>query len=261
MQVNQQLLGKTIVVTRPLAQAQNICELLERYQATVIHFPVLKIAPIKETKTVKQKLQKLDDYEMIIFISANAVRYAMQLAQEFKTVFDNKNLIVIGPATKKALKNHGLSTNTSPPKNYTSETLLEEESLQNLNGKRILIIRGHGGRETLRQKLELRGAKVEYAEVYQRMLPKQRSSIDLSQLSSRNTVILIYSVESAQNLWSLCSINEQQWLKNITVVAGGNRIAKSLATVGFAKNPIIAENPNDEAMLNALFGWANHTNE
>ncbi len=257
MDSNKQLIGKTVVVTRPLEQAQKICELLERYQATVIHFPVLTITPLVETELAKQKFQQLDNYHMIFFVSANAVHYAVKLSQEIGINFINRRLIAIGPATKIALEKYGLNIDITPSASYTSEALLKEEPLQNVHDKRILIVRGHGGRERLRQELEARGAKVEYAEVYQRELPKQRSSIDLSELSSTDTAILIYSVESAQNLWSLCSINEQRWLTNATLITGGNRIANATSEVGFAKTPIIAENPSDEAMLNALVIWAN----
>lgn len=194
---------------------------------------------------------------MIFFISANAVYYAIQLAQAVNASFDNKILVAVGPATKTALEKYGYDPNITPSKGYTSEALLEEEALQNISKENILIVRGHGGREQLRVELESRGATVEYAEVYQRQLPKQRNSIDLSKLSDVDTAILIYSGESVQNLWSLCSINEQQWLTNATIIAGSNRIASAASTAGFAKNPIIAENPSDDAMLNALIVWAN----
>ena len=89
------------------------------------------------------------------------------------------------------------------------------------------------------------------------MIDTDRESANIQFLEQ--IVDIIYSAESAQNLWSLCSNKEQQWLKNITLVVGGKRLASIVGTLGFAKNPIIAENPSDEAMLNALIVWANNT--
>ena len=259
MQTDEQLTGKTIIVTRPLAQAQKMCELLERYQAVVVHFPVISITSVQNADAAKKKFQQLNTYSKVIFISANAVHYAMELAQELGVNFNNSLIAAVGPATTTALNRYGYTVSITPTEEFSSEALLKHESLQNVSGAKVLIVRGRGGREHLYQELESRGATVEYAEVYQRQLPKQRNTIDLSELSSVKTAILIYSAESAQNLWSLCSNKEQQWLKNITLVVGGKRLASIVGTLGFAKNPIIAENPSDEAMLNALIVWANNT--
>ncbi len=256
MHTHELLSGKTIIVTRPLAQAKNMCESLERNQATVVHFPVISITAVKKIKPAKNALKKLRTYDVIIFISANAVHYAMDLVQQLSLSFKDKQLAAVGPATKMALESYGHSVSIVPMTGFTSEALLNHDSLQKIVGQKILIIRGHGGRERLRQELESRGAEVSYAEVYQRRLPVQRNTKDLSELSKEDTAILINSVESVQNLWSLCSKNEQQWLTNATFIVGGERIAKEASSVGFAKNPIIAENPSDEAMLKALHDWA-----
>lgn len=256
MPTNELLTGKTVIVTRPLAQAQNMCESLERYQATVVHFPVISITAAKNIEPAKTILQQLTTYNMIIFISANAVHFTMKLAQELGLNFNDKRLAAVGPATKATIENFGFSVSIVPQAGFTSEALLAHKHLQQVAGQKILIIRGIGGRERLGQELQSRGAKIDYAEVYQRQLPTRRNTLDLSKLPNKNTAILIYSAESVQNLWSLCSIDEQQWLTNVALIAGSERIAKAASSVGFAKNPIIAENPSDDAMLNALIGWA-----
>jgi len=250
------LADKTVIVTRPLTQAQNILELLEVRSATTIHFPVIRISAADNLDTVKQCFANLENYQIIIFISANAVHYAMTAAQELGIRFDNHVLATVGPATKVALESNGYKISITPATGFTSEDLLADPGLQNIAQQNILIVRGNGGREQLRQTLESRNAKVDYAEVYQRQIPNTRNPVELDQLSSADTAILLYSVESAQNLWSLCTPGEQQWLKMVTCIAGSMRIAESVAKLGFAKDPIIAENPSDEAMLAALNNWA-----
>ena len=120
------LAGKTIVVTRPLAQAQNILELLEIRQATVVHFPVISISVTDDIETTKQYFRNLANYQVIIFISANAVHYAMSIAQELGINFKHSTLAAVGPATKAALENYGYKVSIIPQAGFTSEALLNE---------------------------------------------------------------------------------------------------------------------------------------
>jgi len=256
MSLNASLADKTIIVTRPLAQAQKIFELLEAKQANVIHFPVISISLANDIANSKQCLRNLENYQVIIFISANAVHFAMQVAQELGIDFNTATLAAVGPATKAALETYGCKVSIVPEAGFTSEALLNDPALEKIAQQNILIVRGQGGREYLRQSLEARNAHVDYAEVYQRQIPSERNSIDLSQLPSSNTAVLLYSVESVQNLWSLCTQTEKQYLTNTTAIVGSNRIAEALSACGFAKKPIIAENPSDEAMLAAVDSWA-----
>ena len=247
--------GKTIIVTRPLAQAQNILLELESRLATTVHFPTISIDVAKNLSAPKQCLQNIDQYELIIFISANAVHHAMTIAKELSIDLQTNQLVAIGPATRAALNAYNCDVSIVPQAGFTSEALLLEPDLQNLSHQKILIIRGVGGREYLGSTLRSRGAIVDYAEVYERNLPLNRNPIDLAQLTHACTAVLLYSVESAQNLWSLCTLDEQQWLTNVTYIVGSERIAKAATRVGFANDSIIAENPSDQAMLNALLNW------
>jgi len=256
MHPQDSLNGKTVIVTRPLAQAQLICASLECYQATIVHFPVISITTAQDIEPAKTAFQNLSVYSSIIFISANAVHYAIKLAQELNLSLRDSCLATVGPATKTALENYGYNISIIPTAGFNSEALLSHPSLQQIEGQEILIVRGQGGREHLRLELEARGAQISYAEVYQRQLPPQRKQIDLSELPGANTAVLIYSAESVQNLWALCRVNEQQWLTNVTLIVGSPRIAEAASSVGLANNHIIAENPSDEAMLNALIAWA-----
>ncbi len=180
----------------------------------------------------------------------------MSTAQELGIGFNNSMLAAVGPATKTALEKYGCTVAIVPETGFTSEDLLNDPALHDIAQQKILIIRGDGGREHLRQSLEERGALVDYAEMYRRQLPSERNSINLTQLPKHDTAILLYSAESAQNLWSLCTLEEQQWLSNIAFIVGSKRIAEATTRVGFANNSIIAENPSDEAMLTALSTWA-----
>ncbi len=255
MPLTTSLAGKTVIVTRPLAQAQNILEQLEVNLATTVHFPVLSINAIENISDAQQKFKNLQHYQTVIFISANAVHYAMTCLKELSLDLKTSTLAVVGPATKQALEHYGYDIDIVPQSGFNSEALLTDPVLTDVRDKNILIIRGQGGREQLRDKLLSRGANVDYAEVYQRQLPSSRNPIHLNKLISEDCAVLLYSAESAQNMWSLCTKQERQWLTNVKFIVGSQRIAEAITRVGCINNSIIADNSSDEAMLDTLVNY------
>ena len=59
--------------------------------------------------------------------------------------------------------------------------------MNSVNGKRIVIFRGNGGREKLADSLRKRGAVVDYIECYERKLPNINRDI-LTRLWDKNTL-------------------------------------------------------------------------
>ena len=77
----------------------------------------------------------------------------------------------VGDATAQALRNSGFARVISPAGRHDSEGLLETPRLQAVRGENIIVFRGEGGRERLKETLEARGAKVRYAQCYRRVRP------------------------------------------------------------------------------------------
>src|SRR6185295_12379471 len=59
----------------------------------------------------------------------------------------------------------------APQSGADSEALLAAPELADVTGKRVLIVRGEGGRALLGNMLAARGATVNYAECYRRVRP------------------------------------------------------------------------------------------
>ena len=72
---NAPLRGRTIIVTRPRSQSEEIGSRLEALGASVIYFPTIEIAPPDSWDAVDDVLRKLSEYEWIIFTSANGARF------------------------------------------------------------------------------------------------------------------------------------------------------------------------------------------
>lgn len=247
------LADKTIVVTRPVILSQNLLLSLKEFPVKVVHFPAIDIRPVEDPGVATRLLQNLAAYDTVIFNSANAVHHAMPLMQGLQLKFGTQCIATLGPATQAALSQYGVQTDIVPKTGFRSEDLLAQEELQ---GHTVLIVRGVGGREHLARELRSRGARVDIAEVYRRLCPATRPSLNLCTCPEKESAILIYSVESAHNLWTLCAVDERRWMTRVALIAGSRRIAETATAIGFTKSPIIANNASDAAMLEALQTWA-----
>ena len=67
------LSGVTVVVTRPSHQAEILCQSIEALGATALRFPVIEIRPSSNPERLKAQLDHLANFQLAIFISANAV--------------------------------------------------------------------------------------------------------------------------------------------------------------------------------------------
>ncbi len=255
------LYGLHVVVTRPCHQAGNFVDLLQKAGAIAHTFPLLQIEPVKQAPTTLKELSS-GTYDLVIFISANAVIHALACLPPY-THWQNTRIAAIGKQTAQTLQNHHLPVALFPAQGFRSEDLLELPDMHNLQAKNILIVRGQGGREFLADSLRERGANVEYANVYQRCQAQQNSHflIHLHQQSWLG-IICITSSESLTQLLRLVTHDavDNGWIQNVPLLVGSERTAQDASAAGF-KQIISAANPSDEAMLQALLYWQNHHNK
>lgn len=184
--------NKKVLITRPGLAGKKLCEALEAIGVKTIYFPTLLIKPIEIDCHVSRDL--ISTADVVIFISASAVHYAYDAG--LLNNLGYAEIAVIGEATAAALKKSGIKINIFPQE-FNSEGLLLQDSLQNVKSKKIVIIRGQGGRDLLENTLKERGAMVNYLEVYKREKPD--SEITKTILDSVE-IILITSQEAFKNL-------------------------------------------------------------
>lgn len=140
--MGSKLRGQVILNTRPAHQQSELTALLEREGARVLSFPVIEILPAP----ARENPPDITQYDILLFVSRNAVDGAFDRfdAAQLAAV---ELLGVIGSATHAALseriENVRATLIASEP--YNSEALLAAASLQQVAGKRILILRGQDG--------------------------------------------------------------------------------------------------------------------
>lgn len=167
------LAGRTIVVTRPRAQAAPLAEAITAAGGTPLLFPLLDIAPAADPAPLATAIQCLADYTLAVFISPNAVDYSLPAILAAGPWPAGLIPAAVGQGTVKALAAYGVSGCVVPSERFDSEALLELPALQadRVAGCRAAIFRGDGGRELLADTLRERGATVDCIACYQRSAP------------------------------------------------------------------------------------------
>ena len=159
------LQGVGVLVTRPEQQAMPLCRLLEIQGATTLRLPAVRNRAIGNRRETAAQLGALENFDVIIFTSTNAVRFGASLLDQKRDL----TLAAIGPATARALNRAGYRVAVQPQGTFDSEGLLLHPRLEHPAGRRILIIKGSNGRPFLERELAHRGAQVVAAEVYERV--------------------------------------------------------------------------------------------
>lgn len=244
--------GKQILVTRPVHQAENLVMLLESAGATAIRLPTIAIEEQANNRHIKATLANISQFDWVIFISANAVNFALHANGGKIPGLNDVRVVAIGKASANALKIQGIAVSLSPENGFSSETLLVSRSLQDIKGQRFLIVRGEGGRELLAMTLRDRGAHVEYLEVYRRVVPAiDCSAVALMLAKNKLNVITVSSGEILQNLLFMLGEKTHAALRELPLVVVSDRVRQIAANMGF-KRIIMAKNPSDLAIIEAV---------
>lgn len=165
---------RPVIVTRPLAQAEQLARRIEAGGRKAVVFPLLDIQPLPDQAPLRKALADLNDVAMVVFVSPNAIHAAFAIRKDWPRELP---IAVMGEGSRAALADHGLiSTNAtivSPTdaERTDSQTLLAELDLDTLRGRRVLIVRGETGRELLADELRAHGVDVMPVAAYRRAAP------------------------------------------------------------------------------------------
>jgi uroporphyrinogen-III synthase len=246
------LAGARVLVTRPAHQAENLSRLIEEHGGTPIRFPALAIVASDYSGAAKAQMNHPDNFQWLVFISANAVNFALKAnggkIQRFKSV----HYAAVGQATARAMATAGLPVDLVPEQGYNSEALLAMPQMQKVNDQAFLIVRGEGGREELANTLRSRGATVSYLEVYKRIRPDIDSAPVIRLLAqNRLDVVTVTSTEALQNLLIMIGEDNYKLLWAIPLVVVSDRIRDVAAGLGF-KRITVTDSPADSAILETV---------
>ncbi len=241
--MSRSLCGWRIWVPRASEQAGPLCELIRAHDGDPLCLPALRIQPLE----AGWPFDTPPDW--VIFVSTNAVEHGFTRFPELNRYLGA--VAAIGRATRAALLSRcgaGVRV-TMPSGGFDSEALLAMPEMQEVAGRRVLIVKGEGGRRDLADALRARGAEVIEQAVYRRALPEYpRVRLDAA-FATPLDAALATSGEVLDNMRRL--LGGRGCCRDTLLITPSRRVAARPAATAFGR-VIVSREPGDAAMFDAL---------
>jgi len=243
------LAGVGVIVTRPARQAAGLTRQLAALGATPIVIPAIVILPPADRAPLDAVHAALDQYDIAIFVSANAVEYGVPAPGTWPA-----KLLALapGPGTAAALAATGVAEARIPASTFDSAGLLALPELREVSGKRVVIFRGDGGRPDLGDTLRERGATVTYVECYRRAAPAAGAGLSEVLREARAQALTLTSSEGLDNLCALLDAADQKRLRRLPAFVPHPRIAEHARELGFVP---VETGGADAGLIAGLLEW------
>ena len=222
------LKGIRVLVGRARHQAGSLSRELRKNGAQVIEIPFIEIRKPRSFRQLDSALRNLESYDWLILTSVNGVEAmwerlaklglsleldreehasrAARRSQQAKRL----RIAAIGPATKKAIEQRGVSVSIVPEQ-YVAESVVRSLRAK-VNGKRVLLVRAKIARDVIPQELRRAGAHVDVVEAYETVVPKSsRSRLQrlMKDPTRRPHVVTFTSSSTVRNFVNLLSTRGQ----------------------------------------------------
>ena len=245
--------GWRLLLTRPADESAALSSALAEAGIFSSSLPLLDIAPLPVSDTMREVIQDLDRFCAVIVVSKPAARIAVNLVSQCCPQTPASKWFSVGVATARILEDHGLDV-SFPQEGDDSEALLGLASLSEAitrNNPRVLIMRGEGGRELLAERLRELGASVEYLELYRRELPHYPPGTLADRIQAERLNGLV--VSSGQGFEHLHQLAGDAWpqLARLPLFVPSPRVAE-LACAAGAQIVVDCRGASAAALLTAL---------
>ncbi|PHQ35913.1 uroporphyrinogen-III C-methyltransferase [Rhodopirellula bahusiensis] len=163
------LSGKSILVTRPKDQADQLARPLEELGASVVVQPAIEIAAPDDWSDVDAAIEQLESFDSLVFTSRNGVRFffdrLLEVGRDMRCLGGLK-IAVVGDATASVLKSYHLRADWIP-ETFDADALLEMLQQAQRPLKSTLIVRTQRGRDVIADGLRATGASVREVITYE----------------------------------------------------------------------------------------------
>ena len=228
--------GVRILVGRARHQAGALTGELRKRGATVLEIPFIEIRQPRSFKPLDSALQRLDTYDWLILTSVNGVEAMWNRLSKLyltKKHLNQVKIAAIGPATKKAIEQHGIKV-AVVPKEYVAESVVRSLR-RRVRGKRVLLMRAKIARDVIPRELRKAGARVDVVEAYETVVPQSSRTRLRSVLQNprrRPHVVTFTSSSTVRNFVALLGARQTAGLNEIQLASIGPVTSSTLRELG-----------------------------
>ena len=246
------LAGRSVLVTRPAHQAAALAQAIRAAGGDALVFPALAIEAVPADE-LAASLAQVREADIVLFISPNAAQFGMAAIQTGGGLPASVEVFAVGPGTARALRERNLG-GVVVPDGQDSEALLALPQLQQVAGKRVVIVRGVGGRPLLADTLAARGAQVHFMECYRRVRPQADAASLLARWRAGGIdAVTVTSAETLDNLAALLGEAGRPLLLHTPLFAPHEKIADAARRFGIAQ--VVATPGGDAGLVAGLLNW------
>lgn len=243
--VSRALEGRTVVVTRAAAQAQEFADLLAAAGAVVLEAPTIAIEDPPSWEPLDRALADLDRFTWVVFTSVNGVamteRRLGAAGRSWRDVAARR-VAAIGPATSRALAARGVRAEVVPDE-FRAEALAEALGSRLGQGDEVLLPRAARTRDVLVRELERLGARVCEVPAYAtRRVDDVAGPLRQALAAGAVDVLTFTSSSTVRHFAELFTDDERRrWLGRVTVACIGPITAATAAEHGLPAHVVPQE--------------------
>jgi uroporphyrinogen III methyltransferase / synthase len=238
----QPLAGRTIVITRALAQSAEFAARLEELGARVISCPTIEIVEPESYALLDDAIENLYGYDWLIFTSVNGVDYLLRRLEtrgHDVSELDELRVCAIGEATALRLREARIHVDVVPEQFKAEGAFLAIADYvggrTDLNRLNFLIPRAAVARDYLPKALEEAGARVDVVPAYRTVAPQtsERGRVEAMLAGGAVDCITFTSSSTVANFAQLFDTTDlSQLLEGVTVACIGDITASTAAEYG-----------------------------
>ena len=238
---NLPLSGRTIVITRALAQADEFTHELEQYGAQVIACPTIEILELDDYERLDEAIGHLYGYDWLILTSVNAASYFFKRLTKRgldASSLDELKVCAIGEATAERLGELHVHVDLIPNEFKAEGVFAALERFiggaEAFKGLNILLPRASVARDFLPKTLAAAGARIDVVPVYRTALPQNLDRGRVAALLSGSADCIAFTSSSTvRNLAQLFDTQDlDSVLAGVTIACLGDITAQTAADFG-----------------------------
>src|SRR5260370_14698003 len=207
-------------------------------------------------------LRRHEDFVCLILTSVNGVEALAALCRKLRLTTSKLSALkiaAIGPATRKAIEQHGLKVDVVPSE-YVAEAVVEKLR-HKVKNKRVLLVRAAVARDVIPLELKKAGAEVKVVEAYRTIVPlssRQKLQSIFSNPQQRPNVVTFTSSSTARNFHDLMRSLKKEYLQGVATASVGPVTSATLRECGYRVDTQ-ARQYTMPGLVKAIIRWKRQT--